>query len=491
VRILYIDIDTLRADHLGCYGYPRATSPNIDRIAAEGVRFERCYASDTPCLPSRTALFSGRFGIRNGVVSHGGTAADFFQEGAERGFFARIAMASWPARMRRAGLKTATISTFGERHSAWHWYAGFQEVYNVGMFGMESAHDVSPVALDWLDRNARSEDWFLHLHLWDPHTPYRAPAAFGDPFGGDPTPGWLDEAVRAEHWQGVGPHSAREVMGFGVSQAQAERFPRQPVEMDSMETVRRMFDGYDTGIRYADDHVGRVLERLADLGVLDDTAVLISSDHGETLGELNVYCDHHLADEYTNRIPFVMRWPGLGIEPGGRVDRAFHYHVDLAATVLELLDVKIPDDWDGESFAPALRAGREAGRESLVLSQGAWTCQRSVRFDDHIFLDTLHDGFHELPDKLLFDLARDPHEQHDRAADRPDLVARAEATLADWHANAMHDHPTGTDPMQTVLTEGGPWHIRGHLPAYLERLRGTGREEAAERLATRYSATVA
>ena len=75
MRILYVDIDTLRADHLGCYGYPRDTTPNLDRIAADGVRFDRCYASDTPCLPSRTALFSGRFGIHTGVVSHGGTAA--------------------------------------------------------------------------------------------------------------------------------------------------------------------------------------------------------------------------------------------------------------------------------------------------------------------------------------------------------------------------------------------------------------------------------
>ena len=68
MRILYIDIDSLRPDHLGCYGYHRSTSPNIDAIAAEGVRFTNCYATDVPCLPSRTALFSSQFGIHNGVV---------------------------------------------------------------------------------------------------------------------------------------------------------------------------------------------------------------------------------------------------------------------------------------------------------------------------------------------------------------------------------------------------------------------------------------
>ena len=86
MRILYIDIDSLRADHLGCYGYHRHTSPNIDALAEQGVRFENVYASDAPCLPSRTALWSGRTGFHTGVVSHGGTAADPFVEGATREF---------------------------------------------------------------------------------------------------------------------------------------------------------------------------------------------------------------------------------------------------------------------------------------------------------------------------------------------------------------------------------------------------------------------
>ena len=76
MRILYLDLDTLRPDHLGCYGYHRATSPNIDRVAAQGVRFEQYYCSDAPCLPSRAAIMTGQFGFHNGVVGHGGTAAD-------------------------------------------------------------------------------------------------------------------------------------------------------------------------------------------------------------------------------------------------------------------------------------------------------------------------------------------------------------------------------------------------------------------------------
>lgn len=481
MRVIYFDIDTLRADHLSCYGYPRATSPNIDRLAAEGVRFDRCYVSDAPCLPSRTALFSGRFGVHTGVVNHGGVAADFALEGAGRGFFSRLLSTSWPGRMRRAGMYTASISTFGERHSAWHWYAGFREVHNLGMAGMESAHDVAPLAHEWLRKRGRDDDWFLHVHLWDPHTPYRAPADFDEPFADAPTPGWLDEEVRARHWQGVGPHSAREVMGFDVNPQLAEAFPRQPLEMDSMAAVRRMFDGYDTGVLYADHYVGQILETLSEIGVLDETAVLVSADHGETLGELNIYGDHHTADELTCRVPFLMRWPGVG--HAGRVDRAFHYQIDVAATVLELLGTRVPSNWDGRSFADALRDGRDEGRDQLVLSQAAWACQRSVRFDRYLCIRTYHDAYHELPEVQLFDVEDDPHEQRDLAAERTDLVAQGLGHLELWHGDAMREHPTGVDPMWTVLREGGGFHARGQLQRYLERLRATGRSEQAERLA--------
>ena len=86
MNVLFIDIDTLRPDHMGCYGYGRNTTPNIDAIAREGVRFDNYYCSDAPCLPSRAALVSGTFGIKNGVVGHGGTAADRFREGITRDF---------------------------------------------------------------------------------------------------------------------------------------------------------------------------------------------------------------------------------------------------------------------------------------------------------------------------------------------------------------------------------------------------------------------
>ena len=479
MRILYIDIDALRADHLGCYGYHRDTSPNIDALASRGVRFDNCYITDAPCLPSRTALWSGRCGFHTGVVNHGGTAAEPFVEGSERGFRDLFDATCWMRALRREGFHTATVSPFGERHGAWHWYAGFNEMHNPGKGGMEIAVDVMPAALDWISRYGRSDDWFLHVNLWDPHTPYRTPEAFGNPFENEPLPSWLTEDVRQRGWNGFGPHSPQEVHGWGED-AYGRLFPRVPLQLDSMAAVRQWIDGYDTGIRYADGHAGRLLSALDEIGVLDDTVIMVSSDHGENQGELNVYGDHQTADAITCRVPLVVSWPGATQQP--RVDRALHYHYDWAATLVELVGGEVPDNWDAESFAPSFREGRDSGRDFLVVSQNAWSCQRSVRFDDYICLRTYHDGYKQLEPVMLYDLSSDPHEQRDISGERPDLVDRAMGMLASWYEQMAATSRSDVDPMMTVLREGGPFHTRGKLSAYADRLRATGRARHAERL---------
>jgi choline-sulfatase len=238
-------------------------------------------------------------------------------------------------------------------------------------------------------------------------------------------------------------------------------------------------------VRYADEHIGRVLSALADAGVLDDTAIIISADHGENLGELNIYGDHETADHITCRVPLIIRWPGTTDQP--RVDTALHYHIDFAATLVELVGGQVPANWDGRSFADAFKQGQQQGRDYLVVSHGAWTCQRSVRFEDWLCIRSYHDGYHCFPDVMLFNVKQDPHEQHDLANDRPELVAKAMRMLDEWHAEAMRTASHGQDPMWTVMREGGPFHTRGHLPQYLQRLRDTGRGKWADELARKHS----
>lgn len=481
MRFIYFDIDTLRADHLGCYGYLRPTSPNIDALAGTGVRFDNMYVSDSPCLPSRTALFSGRFGTTTGVVGQGGRRADPFPAGADRARRRADVASSWPQLLRDTGMWCTSISTFAERHSAFHWCAGFNEVINLGTDGRETADQVAAAALDWLRRRGRDDGWFLHIHLWDPHTPYRTPDSAGNPLDGSGYPSWIDAEVLRRHWDLAGPHSAQEPLGFEPD-ARSARFPRQPQQVASLEDLHALYDGYDVGVRYADEHLGRVLDCLDDLGVADETGVLVSSDHGENLGELGIYCDHQTADVITHRVPAILRWPGLS---RGVVDHGLRYHVDLAATIAELAGAAPPPDWDGVGFAAQLTGEgvQRPGRDHLVLSCGSWTVQRSVRFDRWLYVRTYHDAFHGFSDAMLFDVESDPHEQHDLAAQRPDVVGRCAALLLDWETAAMRRSPAGQDPLWTVLGEGGGYYVRGRLERYLARLVATGRAHRAEQIA--------
>jgi choline-sulfatase len=499
MRILYIDIDSLRPDHLGCYGYHRRTSPTIDHIAADGVVFERCYTSDAPCMPSRSALYSGRFGIQTGVVGHGGTAAQPKVHGRTRGIRDVIDEHSLPRQLQLAGHHTAMISPFGQRHSARHIYAGFNEVYDTGNGGMESAEDVQPVVVKWVKENAHKPNWFLHINYWDVHTPYRVPIGYGEPFAQDPLPAWLQrEGLIAEHNRLPGPHSSMEFAMYDDSEK--AKYPRNPGKITDEHSLRRMVDGYDTAIRYVDDQIAQVVELLQKAQVYDDMLIVISADHGENLGELGIYGEHATADGLTCRVPMIVKSPG---GRSGARDHGLHYSLDLAPTILDLVGAAKPKWWDGISFAPSLREEVATGREELILTQGVHVCQRSVRWDDWIYIRTYHDGFHLFPGEMLFNLKDDPHEEHDLAAQQPALCREGAWRLMRWHDEQMQHmaarQENVTDPLWTIMAEDGPYHARLNTKGagqpgrdgfllYLQRLEKTGRAEQARQLREKYAA---
>jgi len=472
MRVLFLDLDTLRPDHLGCYGYMRDTSPHIDSVAAEGVRFTGYHCSDAPCLPSRAALFSGRFGIHNGAVGHGDTCGDMRIDGFGRGFRDYMADHGLIGTFRKSGYRTVSISPFAERHGSWWFYAGFNEMHNTGKCGNESAEEIAPVVEDWLKKNAQEDNWLLHVNFWDPHTPYRAPEEFGDPFVDEAYPDWLTDELIAKHRGEVHPHGAREIDMF--DNIISPKFPRMPGEVFDAADARRMFDGYDCGIRHMDDTIGKLLGILKDAGVYEDTAIIITSDHGENLGELGCYAEHATADAITCNIPMIIRWPG--VTKPGHVDNGLHYNTDLLPTIAQMHGVQKHAWWDGESYLSSLQ-GENTGRDSLVLSQCAHVCQRSARFGNWLYMRTIHDGFHlTWPREMLFDIGNDPHEVHDLAADRPDICAQGAKIILDWQEEQMLRSDSQIDPLWTVMREGGPYHARGYGRQYSEYLRQTERE---------------
>jgi arylsulfatase A-like enzyme len=246
-----------------------------------------------------------------------------------------------------------------------------------------------------------------------------------------------------------------------------------------------MIDGYDCGIAFMDQHLGLLFDALTQKGVLEDLAIIISADHGENQGELAIYGEHATADQPTCRIPLIIRWPG------GRarhVDTGLHYNLDLAPTCAELFHQPPRPRWDGQSFAPAILTGKDCGREYLVISQNAHVCQRSVRWENWLYIRTFHDGFHLFPKEMLFNLADDPHEQRTLAGTHPEICLSGLASLTEWQDQMLQTLPEGytTDPMQIVLAEGGPTHAKGNLKNYCARLEATDRGEFVAALKMRH-----
>ena len=483
MRILYIDIDTLRPDHLSCYGYLRNTSPNIDRICSDAVRFDNCYVSDAPCLPSRAACWTGRFGIHSGIINHGGTCADLIPDGPKRGFFGNFKRLNLATVIKYPYMYTVSVSPFAERHAAWWFYSGFKEMYNPGKYGMERADEVVPLALEWLDRNDDRDNWFLHVNVWDPHTIFRTPMEYGEPFEDQDPPEWPTEEVIRHHFNSYGPHGAQEVCGYAPIDREKD-FPRDLPQIRNRNDYIKWINGYDTGIWYADMWIGKLLDKLESQGILDETIIIVTSDHGENHGELGVYGDHHTADRITCRVPYILKVPGL--TENGRTDSALHYQMDMSATILELLGKRVPADWDGVSFAKALKSGEERGRDELVIANNAWSCQRSVVWDRWLAMRTYHTGFKAFPEYMLFDLEKDPFEIRNLSGEHPDILAEGMRRLEKWTAEMVRTSDHNMDPMWTVMDEGGPFHANENspvLPKYIERLRETGREYYADWLA--------
>jgi choline-sulfatase len=388
------------------------------------------------------------------------------------------------------------FSPFGQRHSAHWFYAGFHEMHNTGQGGMESAEAILPRVQKWMKEHALEDNWYLHINFWDPHTPYRVPASYGDPFAKEPLPAWLDDDdLIKRHNKMVGPHTSLDLAMY--DDVENPKFPRQPGSVKDRAGMRRMIDGYDTGVRYADDAIGAIIAILKEAGTYEDTAVIISADHGESLGELGLYAEHGTADDSTCHVPMVIKFPG-GVK--GKRDAALHYQLDLAPTLMELLGGTAQPLWDGQSFASSVKKGETKGREDLVLGQCAHVCQRSVLWDKWLYIRTYHDGFHLFPEEMLFDLGADPHEQENLAQKKPEICREGFLRLHRWHETQMQKmaeiSTDAVDPLWTVIREGGPMHA-GFGPGnsagvagferYLKRLEATGRSDGAKLLRIKYA----
>jgi choline-sulfatase len=442
MRILYLDVDSLRPDHLGCYGYSRPTSPTVDHLAAQGVKFSRFYASDSPCVPSRAACFSGRPGICNGVIAHENTPAGCsFRYGSADRHGAAPLLAHHLA---DAGMHTVSFTSFADRHLAGWFTLGFREFHLPSLKGgNEDADEVNAAVLPWLRQHAKRDGWFLHLNYWDPHTLYTEPVEYMHRIAAHPAPTWPDEAAIERHRHLTGIRTAATLWGdnphdgFGKS-----RVPTMPDEIRTRADVEHLVNGYDGGIRYFDDHLAEVLAELDRQGVLNDTAIIVSADHGEAFGELGQYMEHGSVSPATHHIPLIIRWPGITDAAAGSTCDQLLLNTDLAPTLADALGLKIPPGWTGSSFLSSLQqsCATSMSRTHLVWTHGLHTRQRAVFDGRWLFIRTYDPSWYLYPPRMLFDLLNDPHQEHDCFSCEAERAAGMERALRQWE----HEHVEAT-----------------------------------------------
>ncbi|MBA2276849.1 MAG: sulfatase-like hydrolase/transferase, partial [Chloroflexia bacterium] len=213
------------------------------------------------------------------------------------------------------------------------------------------------------------------------------------------------------------------------------------------------------------------------------TAIVISADHGEAMGEQGVYGDHVCAGEAVHNIPMIVRWPGAGAQAQDRTQDGLLYNVDFHPTLCDLLDIPTPSGWDGASFAAAVRGEAWSGRPYLVWDHALYTCQRAVRTPEWLFIRSYHPGLFPFDDKMLFDMRDDPHQTVNLAAERPEVAAEMDAVMQDWLQDALGRHGSLPDPLQLVI-QTGPWKYVT-VQEWIPRLRAKGRDADADAILAR------
>jgi len=430
-NVVLIHLDTLRPDHLGCYGYGRGTSPHIDKIAEEGVLFTRAYSTDVPTVPYYTSMFTGRRGTTTGVVWTEDLSPQF-------PLFTRTLAAK--------GILTAAVSTM----SSWKpWLTWDFHVFMNPVAGQRwrvqqvDAEEINRFALSFL-REYHERDFFLWLHYWDVHAPYAPPEKYRGLFD-------EDDGVPPDYCKMDWSRSqyllpeVRELLrrGRGV------RSSLQP----NPEECRRLVALYDGEIAYADECVGAMMEELGRYGLEDETMIIVSADHGESHGEHHDYFNHVDVYEPTIHIPLIIKYPSR-LTAGRKVDDLVQ-NIDLVPTIFDALGVEMPKGPEGISLFPRL-TGESSGpiRREVYTDTGLAQCARMVSDGEWKLIETIHRGMWEkAANPELYNLRKDPLEIENLSTVEREKTDELQLRL---HRSVMERLGTRPDPLRLVAQEGPP-----------------------------------
>ena len=424
-NIVLLAVDSLRADHMSCYGYHRNTTPHLDRFASQGTLFEHNISAHIPTTSAYGSMLTGQDVFTTQVVAlrHKGPLREEVPTLAEL--------------LKEAGYTTTCVGFSGNPSAR-----GFDKYLNFAGWGSwnegrsPKAENLNQVAIPELDELVKGDaPFFLFLRHMDPHAPYLPPAPYERMF---------------YHGNESDPEnkSMEPVMSFKPF---CDFFASwMPPGISDKDYVIAQYDG---AIAYMDACIQTIFTALEAHGIYDETLIILNGDHGETLYDHECWFDHHGIYDTTLHVPLIIRYPGK-VSAGQRVS-GYTQHKDLVPTILELAGIETERSFDGNSVLPLI-SGDEVSHESeIYITECTWMRKHGWRTPEWKLIVALEPDFHFKPEVELYNLIQDPDENHNLAESEPEVVAHLKSRMDAWIAR--REAETGlTNPIHTQ----GDWH--GH-----------------------------
>jgi arylsulfatase A-like enzyme len=437
-NILLIAIDSLRADHMSCYGYHRLTTPYIDRFAQQSVLFENTFSAHIPTTSAYASMLTGMDCFNTQVVAlrHQGGLRPEVKTMAEV--------------LRDFGYNTTCVGFTGNPASR-----GFDTYLDYPGWGSwnegrsPKAQKLNEVTLPEIDRLvAEDKPFFMMLRHMDPHAPYLPPEPYERIFyHGDET----DPSNR----------SMDAVMNFKPFRDFFASW--MPPGISDKDYVIAQYDG---AIAYMDACIQSIFTALETHGILDNTIVVINGDHGETLYDHECWFDHHGMYDTVLHVPLIIRYPSK-LPQGVRV-KGYNQHKDLMPTVLELAGIDQSEiQWasdlrfNGQSLLPMIRGEIPSYDSEFYITECTWMRKHGWRTPEWKLIVALEPDFHFKPEVELYNLVEDPDENNNLAEAIPDIVASLRHRMEAW----IEKRTSETGLENPMLTQGD-WHGKEGVGAF-------------------------
>ena len=428
-NLLFFGIDSLRSDHMSLYGYKYLTTPHMGKLAAEGVTFEHPFSPSIPTTSGYSSMLTGMdcFGTDVVALRHKGPLADHVKTTAEV--------------LEANGYNTSCIGFKGNAGSR-----GFQNYVEFEGWAPDEtgrspkAEKLNEVAIPELRRLANEDKpFYLFLRHMDPHAPYLPPRPFerifydGDEF--DPSNKSLDPV--------------REFAPF--CDFLMSWIPEGATDSDYVIAQ------YDGAIAYLDACIANIFATVSELGLEQNTLIVITSDHGETLYDHDCFFDHHGLYDCTLNVPLVFRLPGK--VPAGKTVPDYCYEKDIMPTILDILGIKTDIKFDGRNLTPLMHGEWVEPEPEFYITEATWMRKHGWRTPEWKLIHALEPDFHFKPEVELYNLIKDPDENNNLAEAEPGVVEMLEARMQ-AHIKRREKETGRTNPMFTNLD----WHGQGCGP---------------------------